>query len=69
MLMLFVPRETVREEKAAKKKGLRYKFRNLNSYHKSTFRSVLWEIGVVVIRAKTVVEKAVQCSNAQIVKL
>ena len=67
--MSSVIRETVREEKAAKKKGLRYKFKNLNSYHKSTFRSVLWEIGVVVIRAKTVVEKAVQCSNAQIVKL
>jgi hypothetical protein len=67
--MSFVPRAIAKEEKAAKKKGPRYKFRNLNLYHKSTFRSVLWEIGVVVIRAKTVVEKAVQCTNAQIVKL
>ena len=37
-------------------------------YHKSTFRSVLWEIGAAVIRVKTAVEKVVQCLNAQIVQ-
>jgi len=38
-------------------------------HNNSTFGRLLWAVGVAVIRAKTVVEKAVQCSNAQIVKL
>jgi len=37
--------------------------------YKSTFGRLLWAIGTTVIRAKTVVEKAVQCSNAQIAEL